>query len=201
MTKRRYTKSARAEQEEETRRRITEAAVDLHGTVGPARTSISAVAERAGVQRATVYRHFPDEAALFDACSAHWNARNPPPDPAQWIPIEDPEERTRTALRSLYAFYDRTEAMLANLLRDESASAVVRERFQAYHLYLETVREQLLQCPAARAPVGHALAFTTWRSLVREQALTGEQAAELMTTLIMAVCGSQPRPTTRFARQ
>ena len=81
---RKYEKKRRAELEAETRRRITEAAVELHGTVGPARTSISAVAERAGVRRSTVYRHFPDEAALFDACSSHWAAANPVPDMAAW---------------------------------------------------------------------------------------------------------------------
>src|SRR5215204_2491067 len=89
--KRTYRKSRRAELEDETRRRITDAAVELHGSVGPARTTISAVAERAGVQRATVYRHFPDEEALFDACSAHWMAQHPLPDPTAWAKIEDPD--------------------------------------------------------------------------------------------------------------
>src|SRR4051812_21825913 len=89
--KRTYTKKARAEAEEATRLRITQSAVELHGTVGPARTSISAVAERAGVRRSTVYRHFPDEAALFDACSTHWSERNPPPDPGPWSELRDPE--------------------------------------------------------------------------------------------------------------
>ena len=101
----------RAELEEQTRMRITESAVALHEELGPARTSISAIAERAGVRRSTVYRHFPDEEALFAACSSHWRAANPPPDPRAWAAIEDPAERTETALRELYAFYGRTEAM------------------------------------------------------------------------------------------
>ena len=101
--KRAYRKRRRAEQEEETRLRITEAAVDLHGSVGPARTTVSAIAERAGVQRATVYRHFPDEEALFAACSSHWAALNPPPDPAAWAEIADPDERLRRALSELYS--------------------------------------------------------------------------------------------------
>ena len=82
--KRPYQKKQRAELEAQTRRRITESTVELHRTLGPARTSISAVAERAGVRRSTVYRHFPDEAALFAACSAHWTALNPPPDITGW---------------------------------------------------------------------------------------------------------------------
>src|SRR3954468_5305676 len=109
--KRPYRKRVRAEHEEQTRRRITESAVELHGTIGPARTSISAVADRAGVRRSTVYRHFPDEAALFDACSSHWRAANPPPDPWAWAAIEDPSERVTAALSELYAFYARTEPM------------------------------------------------------------------------------------------
>src|SRR5918996_4055938 len=88
--KRPYRKRRRAELEDQTRLRITEAAVELHGRVGPARTTISAVADRAGVQRATVYRHFPDEDALFAACSGHWAAMNPSPDPSAWQAIRDP---------------------------------------------------------------------------------------------------------------
>src|SRR5436190_10302006 len=93
-----YRKRRRAELEAHTRRRITESAAELHGTVGPARTSVSAVAERAGVRRSTVYRHFPDEAALFAACTSHWMAANPMPDPAGWAGIEDPDGRLRRAL-------------------------------------------------------------------------------------------------------
>src|SRR5215210_5297504 len=103
--KRVYTKRRRAQLEEDTRRRITAATVELHREVGPANTTISAVAERAGVQRLTVYRHFPDERALLGACSAHWRAGHPAPDPSPWPPIEDPEDRLRTAIAAFYAYY------------------------------------------------------------------------------------------------
>src|SRR3954463_12790856 len=116
--KRTYRKKRRAELEEHTRRRITESAVDLHGTVGPARTSMSAVAERAGVTRSTLYRHFPDEEALFDACSSHWASLNPPPDLGRWAAVEERDERVRGALGELYAYYGRTEQMMDNVLRD-----------------------------------------------------------------------------------
>src|SRR5438309_1524772 len=114
-----YRMQRRADSQEQTRLRIIESAVELHGTVGPSRTSISSVAARAGVRRSTVYRHFPDEAALFDACTAHWSAANPPPDLNAWSAIENPDERLRAALNELYAFYRRTEPMLENLFRDE----------------------------------------------------------------------------------
>src|ERR1700687_4004038 len=103
-----YRMQLRAESQQQTPLRITESAVALHGTVGPSRTSISAVAAHAGVRRSTVYRHFPDEAALFDACTAHWAAANPPPDLGAWSAIEDPEARLRVALDQLYRFYRRT---------------------------------------------------------------------------------------------
>src|SRR3954468_14202410 len=119
VEKRRYRMTRRAELEEETRRRITESAVALHEELGPAQTSISAIAERAGVRRSTVYRHFPDEDALFDACWSPWRAANPPPDPRTWSSTEAPAERMRTALLELYAFYGSTETMYASLLRDE----------------------------------------------------------------------------------
>src|ERR1700752_2643910 len=96
--KRPYRKQARAEAERETRRRITESAGALHGTLGPSRTSMSAIAEHAGVRRSTLYRHFGDEAAVFEACSAHWAAANPPPDLTAWATIGDPDERLRVAL-------------------------------------------------------------------------------------------------------
>src|SRR5438477_7258423 len=117
--KRPYRKTRRAELEEQTRLRITESTVELHSTRGPARTSISAVAARAGVRRSTVYRHFPDEAALFAACSGHWMAANPPPDLAAWAAINEPERRLATALRDLYAYYRATEPMMYNLHRDD----------------------------------------------------------------------------------
>jgi AcrR family transcriptional regulator len=190
--KRPYRKRRRAELEAETRRRITESAVELHGTVGPALTSISAVAEGAGVRRSTVYRHFPDEVALFDACSAHWSAANPPPDLERWATIADPDERLAAALPELYAYYRRTETMPANLLRDEDEMPVLKERFAAFRQYLAQARQSLLRGRALRgrargnvaAAIGHALSFTTWRSLAREQGLDDAGAAALMAHLV-----------------
>ncbi len=190
--KRPYRMTRRAELEEQTRRRITESTVALHEEVGPARTSISAVAERAGVRRSTVYRHFPDEEALFAACSSHWRAANPPPDPRAWAAIEDPEERTETALRELYAFYRSTEGMYTSLLRDEPFVPVVQRVLARFHGYLAAIQEILMAgrglrgraAGRTRAAIGHALAFPTWRSLTREQGLDDAQAAELMYRLV-----------------
>src|SRR3954454_13943088 len=131
--KRQYTMRRRAELEEETRRRITESAVALHEEVGPAQTSISAIADRAGVRRSTVYRHFPDDDALFAACSSHWRAANPPPDPRAWASIADPRVRTETALAELYAFYRRTDAMYTSLLRDEPLVPTVQRLLRGFH--------------------------------------------------------------------
>lgn len=187
--KRPYRKKRRAELEEETRRRITESAVALHGSLGPARTSMSAVAEHAGVRRSTLYRHFPDEEALFDACSACWRAANPPPDIAEWAGIEDPDARLRAALGAMYAYYRRDDAMIANLLRDIELP-VVSSRFGAFLEYLEAVRGSLLRGRprrrAVRAAIGHALSFTTWRTLARNEQLDDRQAAELMCRLVAA---------------
>src|SRR4051794_7398548 len=117
--KRPYRMTKRAELEEQTRTRITESAVALHQELGPARTSISAVAARAGVRRSTVYRHFPDEAALFDACSSHWRAANPPPDPRAWAAIEDPAGRGTAAVAQPYAVFAPPGPMVTSLLRGE----------------------------------------------------------------------------------
>src|SRR5206468_3757712 len=136
-----YRKTKRAELEEQTRRRITESTVALHEEVGPARTSISAIAERAGVRRSTVYRHFPDEDTLFDACSSHWRVANPPPNAAAWAAIADPDERTRTALREMYEFYARTEGMYSSLMRDEPLVPIVQRRLRDFYGYLDAIAD------------------------------------------------------------
>jgi AcrR family transcriptional regulator len=192
--KRPYQTRLRAQLEDDTRRRITESAVELHGTVGPSRTTVSAVAEHAGVRRSTVYRHFPDETALFAACSAHWGAANPVPDLDRWAAIEDPDERLRTALEELYAYYRRTQGMLDNLLRDESTVPTVKRLFGGFHDYVAAARDTLMAGRHARglarqrsqAAIGHAVAFTTWRSLASEQELDDRQAADLMCRLVAA---------------
>ena len=150
-----YTKTRRAELEQQTRERITEAAVELHGSLGPARTTISAIAQRADVQRATVYRHFPDEESLFAACSAHWRAQNEPPDLAAWAAIRDPAARLAVALAELYAWYARTQRMLELLIRDLPVVPAVQTQFRLPG-YLEAAADVLLASagPSAAPPGG-----------------------------------------------
>jgi AcrR family transcriptional regulator len=189
---RKYDMKRRAKRQEETRRRIVKATVELHETVGMARTTISAVAEKAGVERLTVYRHFPDERALFSACSGHWSTANPPPDPASWTQIADPEERLRSALADVYAYYRRTEPMLANIVRDAQVHPITRELAEPYFEHFERMRyvlatgwgvenERLILLLAA---LGHALDFQTWRSLARQHCLYDEQAIEVMVGMV-----------------
>jgi AcrR family transcriptional regulator len=189
--KRPYRMTARAELQERTRLRITESAVELHGTLGPSRTSMSAVAEHAGVRRSTLYRHFPDEAALFVACSGHWAAQHPVPDLEAWAAVGDPGDRLRLALTELYAYYDAADPMLANLLRDVDLVEAVRERFAGFLGYMDAAHATLMAgrrgrsraARRTRAAIGHAIAFTTWRSLVREQGCAQAEAVELMCRL------------------
>jgi AcrR family transcriptional regulator len=184
----------RADSQEQTRLRITESAAELHGTLGPSKTSISAIAAHAGVRRSTVYRHFTDEAALFDACTAHWAAANPPPDLAAWAAVADPDERLRAALQELHAFYRQAERMLDNLFRDETISPLVEERFAAFRGYFAAAQDVLMHGRRlrgaarrrTRAAVGHAIAFSTWKSLVREQGLADADTAALMRALVAA---------------
>ncbi|PZF84579.1 TetR/AcrR family transcriptional regulator [Jiangella anatolica] len=182
----------RAEQVEQTRRRIVEAAVEVHGTLGPAAASISAIAERAGVTRLTVYRHFPDDEALFAACSAHWLAGQRPPDPAGWASIADPERRLSTGLGELYRFYAEGEPMLTSILRDKAAlPATFRAAQEAGDAAIADLLAQPFDGPPERrrlirALVGHAVSFWTWRSLCVDQRLTREDAVAAMTGLVMS---------------
>jgi AcrR family transcriptional regulator len=186
--KRKYELKARAEAQEETRRRITEATVGLHIEVGPAKTTISEVAKRAGVQRLTVYNNFPDEASLLGACSAHYIAQHPPPDPSAWQSIRDPARRARAALTALYGYYRETEPMTANVMRDAHlmpALAGIVE--QGWGPFLTALREELATAwerggppnRRLRAALGLALRFDTWQSLARHEGMSDEDAAEL----------------------
>jgi AcrR family transcriptional regulator len=206
--KRPYRMRRRAELEEQTRRRITESAVALHEQVGPARTSISAIARRAGVRRSTVYRHFPDEETLFAACSSHFRAGNPPPDPQAWRAIENPAERTRAALSELYAFYARTQRMYESLLRDEPHLPVLQRRLRDFYDYLHPLQRSLMVGRGRRgrtahrthAAIGHALAFPTWQSLTNDHGLTNDDAVTLMCQLVENAAGCAPKgPDSRRA--
>jgi AcrR family transcriptional regulator len=190
--RRRYRMTRRAELERETRLRITQSAVALHQEVGPAQTSITSIAERAGVRRSTVYRHFPDEEALFDACSTHFRALNPPPELEGWSAIGDPARRTEVALDELYAFYARTRGMYESLFRDETLVPTVQRRLQDFYSYLRGAQDVLMAgrklrggaARRTRAATGHALSFATWRSLTQEQGLTHDDAVSLMCRLV-----------------
>ncbi len=192
---RKYELKQRAETRAETRQRIVEAMVALHGSVGPARTTISAIAERAGVQRLTVYRHFPDERSMFQACTGHWAALHPRPDPSRWAAVEDPAERLHVALREIYAYFRATEQLSANVRRDLPDLPVLQEVAAPIAQHWEAVRVALdrgwktrgHRRKRVRAVIGHAVEFETWRSLVRHQGLEDVEAAEIMVRLARGV--------------
>src|SRR5919205_1239244 len=189
-TKRKYALKKRAEQLAETRRRITETTVDLHRTVGPAATRISEVARRAGVQRVTVYNHFPDDASLFAACSAHWRDLHPAPDPTAW------DGNLPTALRELYAWYRETEPMTANVLRDAQTLPALQAIVDGgLGVYLQAVRELLAEPFGAGERVDAALRavldFPFWRALAP---LGDEKAAELAAGFVELAAGRSAQP-------
>ena len=187
MAARPYQLKRRAERQDQTRQRIVEAAIALHQTIGPAATTVSEIAERARVGRVTVYRHFPDEATLARACSGRYFERHPFPDPESWKAIPDPVERLRTGLKEAYAYHRATEAMMAHVLTDARDHPVVAP----YHSHWERTADVLVAPWRARgrrrtllrAAIALALSFDTWRTLVREQELTDDQAVELMLRL------------------
>ena len=194
MPTRRYVLKQRATRQAETRQRIVDAVAALHREVGPARTTISGIAERAGVERLTVYRHFADEAELFRACSAHFRATVPPPTRDVWASIADPAVRLRAALLAFYGYYRRGEPMIANIRRDAphvpALAAVVAPGRSAMRAVVRDLTAGWRARGRGRkrldAAVAHALEFETWRSLVRVQGLSDAEAAELMLALARA---------------
>jgi AcrR family transcriptional regulator len=182
-----YTLKKRAEQQAETRQRIVEAAVGLHTTLGPAQTTLSMVAEKAGVQRHTLYAHFPDERELAMACSGHVQERDPPPDAAAWRGIKDTKERLATGLTALYDWYARNAQLLSSVLRDAEYYALTREiaalRFAPCFKAYEEVLGGKLNAKQ-RALLHLALSFHTWRTLVQEAGLKPAAAVEAMVELV-----------------
>jgi AcrR family transcriptional regulator len=191
--KRKYELKKRAEQMAETHQRITEAAIELHGSIGPSRTTLSAVAERAGVERRTLYRHFATEADLFEACSNHYFTANPWPDSDGWRAVLDPRERLELALDELYAYYERTEPMFSNVLRDAETVDFAHDAVAPLRDYLDETTEVLLTGRQARGgtrdlvrgALRHALDFSTWRSLTAN-GVERPDAVKLVTALVEA---------------
>jgi AcrR family transcriptional regulator len=193
--KRTYRLQQRAEAQAATRQRIVEAIVALHQEVGPAQTTITSIAERAGVERLTVYRHFPDELSQFIACSAHWSEMHPAPDPERWAAIGDAEQRLRAAIGDLYGFYRRGQPMLRMIMRDVPELPDLQKVVRPFEEYLKGVASLLLE-PGKRhgrqqrAAVGHAIQFSTWQSL-SQQGLGDAEAVDLMVRAVEAAASPQ----------
>jgi AcrR family transcriptional regulator len=185
----------RAEDMAETRQRIIEATVRLHGTLGPAATTIAGIAEEAGVTRLTVYRHFPDDHALFDACSSHWLGQQVLPDPQRWGEVADPVERLRVGLADLYRFYRDGESMLRLVYRDKAELPEEHRRRlderDAQHraVLLEPFPVRGSRRGRVQAVIGHAVSFWTWQSLCADHGLTNREAVDAMVALVTAVAG------------
>jgi AcrR family transcriptional regulator len=195
-----YRQKVRAERQAETRQRIIESAVALHLERGPAQTSINAIAERAGVNRVTVYRHFPDARTLLEACSLHARRLNPPPDLDRWRQVDDPRERTEVGLTQLYDYFRRTESGWSTILRDAELAPLVKEMAEKRRFtYLREARDVLLAAwptrrtrrPLLRAVLGLAVDFRTWQTLARREELDDRTAVALMVHLAAAVGGGR----------
>jgi AcrR family transcriptional regulator len=182
-----YRLRRRAERQNETRQKIVDAAIELHQTKGLAATSISDIADRAKVGRVTVYRHFPEEESLVAACSGKYFEHHPFPDLALWGVIQDPIARLRRGLQETYAYHRETEPMMSRVIADARDLPIMTP----YHAHWRRAADVIVadwpvtggRKALLRAAVGLALSFDTWRTLIRDQGLTDDQAIELMARL------------------
>ena len=198
-----YRMRRRAENVDDTRRRIIDATVALHGSVGPSGTTFLGVAERAGVTRATVYRHFRNDDELFAACSAHWLAQQVAPDPSVWAAVRDPVDRLRAGLSDLYRFYRAGAPMLMRIHRDldfvpeRHRRGLLARDEQARDLLLAAYPARLRSTPCLRAAIGHGVSFSTWYSLCIDHSLRNEEAVEMMIALAAAAATGRRFTATR----
>lgn len=199
--RRAYRLKQRAQQMDETAQRIAQAAFELHASIGPSKTTISAIAEKAGVQRLTVYRHYPDDLSLFRACVDHGLSVLPLPDPRHWEKIQDSEDRLRRGLVEMYAYYRRTEPVWSNILPDLPrmpalwrANARTFESLGQIHSTLAGAwRSRGRKRGLIEAAIWLALQFSTWQTLVRQRELTDKDASEVMVASIRCLAGQQSR--------
>lgn len=194
-----YTMRARQETVDQTRLRITEAIMRLHESVGPRATTVSAIAEEAGVTRLTVYRHFPDEEALVIACSDHWSRLHPRPDPQSWASIDDPLLRLQTALAQTYAWARPAAPMMSKIFQDLDAmpsfvshflAADEQERVAVLRRGFVARGRSLLMLEAVLA---HALRLSTWESLCLSRGLTDPEAVNIMLGAVVAAIPPRAR--------
>jgi AcrR family transcriptional regulator len=196
MAKRKYTLRQRAEKQEETRERILRATIELHEEVGPRETTIRAIAQRAGVQRLTVYRHFPDETALLGGCSSRWAADHPAPDPSDWAEQGDPRQTSVVAIGAFAAYYRRTAAMWSRVYRDLENVPALAEVMHGVAVHLELCSRSVLATwpvegerrERLAVAITHALQFSTWQSL-SAQGLDDREIADLMLVWFEALAG------------
>jgi AcrR family transcriptional regulator len=186
---RKYELKRRAERQQATRRRIVEAAIQLHRTKGPARTTLSDIARVAGVQRHTLYRHFPDEREVGLACSGLFFELNPPPNPDGWREIADAGHRLRVGLRAVYSWYEQVEDMFTCVLRDAEVHPLTRELHELrgaepMSRLRGALAKGLGRGKRVQAALDLALDFRTWRRL-RESGLDTAEAAELMAEAVL----------------
>jgi AcrR family transcriptional regulator len=187
MKSRKYQQKRRADQAQQTRQQIVQAAMELHEKLGPAMTSIKAIAERAGVQRLTVYRHFPDEASLFKACTSHWMELHPLPAISDWAGIDQPITLISSVLLDFYQHYRSNERMWTVAYRDVDELEALHEPMAAVDSYLDHIRDELLSASKLKAKdknrlaltLRHCLRFSTWQSLKAEN-LTNREMVELV---------------------
>jgi len=193
---RKYEMRERAHQVARTRARIAAVTAELHEEVGPARTTVAEIARRAGVERLTVYRHYPDELALFGACQAHFLAEAPPPDPGAHAGVADPDARLEAVLADLYGWYREHRRMVRNVTRDAELLPALEEALAPQREAMGRAVELLLQGRGLRGrrralvatALGLVLSFRTWEALTAAGLDDGE-AARLAVAMVAGAVG------------
>jgi AcrR family transcriptional regulator len=183
MSPRKYDMTRRASAAAETRRRIVDATLELHGEQGIAATSWDDIAARAGVGVGTVYRHFPSLDELIPACGEITRERIALPDPSLFDGLDTPAERLEHLVREAFAIYERAAPQLRAIRSEPDVHPNVAEAGEAVEAALTALVDAAVEPAADRAVVRALIDLGTWQAL-RDQGLGQTEAVAAIAGLL-----------------
>ena len=204
MSPRRYRSDRRQAGVDETRRRIVGAAVALHAEQGAMATSFAQVAKRADVAVPTVYKHFPNQAALLQSCTGHVFACSPALGPEIYRGLATAEARLAALAKAAFAVHRFQAPWMRRgiheaALMPDLAKIVDEARSQFRRLVALALEPRFAGRPPAGlvALIEILLGFSAWQRLAEEAGLSQSGAEERAAAALFALLRAEDKPLKR----